>query len=129
MFTTEQISEAHSKVKSGADFPAYIKDIRALGVTCYETYVGDGHTDYYGADNYKIISPAKYEPMSIAAATVPEQFKAGLKAHQQGKTDYAAFITLCAQTGIEKWTVCMEKMTCTYYDRSGNEILVETIPG
>ena len=32
MFTAEQIITAHSKVKSGADFPNYIKDIKALGV-------------------------------------------------------------------------------------------------
>ncbi|MGB4398918.1 MAG: DUF1398 family protein [Daejeonella sp.] len=36
MFTAEQIKAAHSKVKSGADFPAYIQDIKALGVTGYE---------------------------------------------------------------------------------------------
>lgn len=33
MFTVEQIKTAHSKVKSGADFPAYIQDIKKLGVT------------------------------------------------------------------------------------------------
>ena len=56
MFTVEQIKAAHSKVKSGAEFPAYIKDIKSLGVTYYETFVTDGHTDYYGANGYK----AKY---------------------------------------------------------------------
>ena len=39
MFTAEQIKAAHSKVKSGADFPGYIKEIKALGVTHYEAYV------------------------------------------------------------------------------------------
>lgn len=32
MFTIQQIKDAHSKVKSGADFPAYIQDIKKLGV-------------------------------------------------------------------------------------------------
>ena len=45
MFTIEQIQSAHSKVKSGADFPKYIQEIKALGVTSYETYVEDGRTD------------------------------------------------------------------------------------
>ncbi len=44
MFTVEQIKTAHSKVKSGADFPAYIQDINKLGVASYETFVTDGHT-------------------------------------------------------------------------------------
>lgn len=33
MFTIEQIKTAHSQVKSGADFPAYIQEIKKLGDT------------------------------------------------------------------------------------------------
>ena len=66
MFTVEQIKTAHSKVKSGADFPAYIQDIKKLGVTYYETFVSDGHTDYYGANDYKTSSSAKYDTLQIA---------------------------------------------------------------
>ena len=43
MFTAEQIKAAHGKVKSGADFPSYIKEIKGLGVTHYEAYITDGH--------------------------------------------------------------------------------------
>ena len=42
MFSMEQITQAHSKVKSGAGFPAYIAEIKQLGVTSYETHVSDG---------------------------------------------------------------------------------------
>ncbi len=66
MFTVEQIRTAHSKVKSGADFPSYIKEIKALGVTHYEAYVTDGHIDYYGANDYLAKVPARYEPLTIA---------------------------------------------------------------
>lgn len=128
MFTVEQIKSAHSKVKSGADFPAYIKEIKALGVTHYEAYVSDGHIDYHGANDYTAIVAAKYDPLAIAKSPNTEEFKAELLAHQQGKTDYLTFIKMCAETGIEKWEICMDKMTCTYFDKSGNEILVEQIP-
>ncbi|MFN3488925.1 MAG: DUF1398 family protein [Emticicia sp.] len=57
-----------------------------------------------------------------------EPFKAELVAHQEGKTDFLTFIKMCAMFGIEKWTICMDKMTCTYYDKAGKEILVEQIP-
>lgn len=127
-FTVEQLKYAHSKVKSGADFPAYIQGIKKSGVTFYETFVTDGHTDYYGADNYKTTAPAKYDELIIAETSNIEQFKADLKEHQQGKTDYLTFIGMCAGSGIEKWAVCMDKMTCTYYDKAGNEILMEQIP-
>ncbi len=128
MFTVEQIKAAHSKVKSGADFPAYVKEIKALGVTHYEAYVSDGHIDYHGANNYTAKVPAKYDPLIIADTAKSQGFKAELVAHQQGKTDFLTFIKMCATFGIEKWEICMDKMTCTYYDKAGNEILVEPIP-
>lgn len=128
MFTVEQIKAAHSKVKSGADFPSYIKEINGLGVTHYEAYVTDGHMDYHGADNYTAQVTAKYEPLTIRDSVKMEEFKVELKAHQQGKTDFLTFIKMCAETGIEKWTICMDTMTCTYYDKAGNEILTEQIP-
>ena len=128
MFTVEQIKAAHSKVKSGADFPAYIQDLKKLGVTSYETYVIDGHTDYFGENDYKTSSSAHYEALNLGDVSNAEQFKADLKAHQQGKTDYPTFCNDCAKSGIEKWAVCMNKMTCTYYDTAGNDILVEQIP-
>ena len=127
MFTVEQIIAAHSKVKSGADFPSYIKEIKSLGVTHYEAYVSDGHIDYHSGSVYTATVPAKYEPLEIASTPKIEEFKAELLAHQRGKTDYLTFISMCAGTGIEKWEICMDKMTCTYYDRKGNEILVEEI--
>ena len=63
-----------------------------------------------------------------AEITDSEKFKAQLKVHQQGKTDYFTFCKDCAETGIEKWIVDLNKMTCVYYDKYGNEILVEEIP-
>ncbi|RKF36854.1 phage envelope protein [Sphingobacterium siyangense] len=128
MFTVEQIKTAHSKVKSGADFPAYIRDIKQLGVTAYDVFVADGHADYYGDNDYKTSSSSVHEPLTIAELVDAEKFKQGLKEHQQGKTDYPTFIALCAACGIEKWTVLMDNMTCTYYDKAENEILAEEIP-
>lgn len=128
MFTVEQVKTAHVKVKSGADFPSYIKEIKKLGVTRYESYVTDGHIDYHGANNYTARVPKKYEILTIVDRPKTEEFKAELLAHQQGKTDYLTFIKMCAGTGIEKWIVNLDKMTCTYFDKAGNEILVEQIP-
>ena len=128
MFTIEQIKAAHSKVKSGADFPAYITDIKQLGVTGYETYVSDGHTDYSGENDFKSSTPAKYDALIISESSNAEQFKDDLKAHQRGETNYLKFCSDCAKSGVEKWIVSMDNMSCTYYDKAGNEILVEAIP-
>lgn len=129
MFTIEQIKEAHSKVKSGADFPRYIQELIQLGVMNYDTYVTDGHTDYYGKNDYVISTSPRYELLTISEQNNTEVFKKELKEHQQGKTGYPEFCKMSAETGVQKWSVNMHKMTCTYYDTSNNEMLMEVIPG
>lgn len=83
MFTVQQIKDAHSKTKTGADFPQYMQDIIALGVTSFETFVSDNHTDYYGKDNFKTSSEGRAEVLSISDNVNVEQFKSDLKSHQQ----------------------------------------------
>ncbi|GAB2840529.1 DUF1398 domain-containing protein [Ferruginibacter profundus] len=128
MFTIDAIKAAHAKVKSGADFPAYIQDIITLGVTGYTTYVSDSHTIFSGKDNYSVESVAKYAPLSIADKSDAVPFIKELKEHQQGRSDYLSFCRSCAKYGVEKWVVDMATMTCSYYDKAGNEMLVENIP-
>lgn len=128
MFTLEQISQAHSKVKSGADFPQYIQDLIQLDVLHYSTFVDDGHTIYFGKDNHHVQSPAKYPALKIAGHSNKEKFAQDLKNHQQGKTDYPTFCSDAADAGVEKWTVDIAKMTCTYYDKHGNMLVSENIP-
>ena len=129
MFTIEQIKAAHFKVKSGANYPQYIQDLIQLGVVSYETYVTDGNAFYEGTNGYKITSGTKYGTLKIADESNKDLFVINLKIHQQGKSDYHAFCIQCAESGIEKWVVDLAKMTCTYHDKTGAEILVEEIPG
>jgi uncharacterized protein YbcV (DUF1398 family) len=128
MFTVEQIKAAHSKVKSGADFPNYIREIKVLGVRAYETWVKDSHTEYFGTDNFRTSSSPMYKDKNIANSSDKAKFEHYLKFHQQGKTDYLGFCNHCADTGVEKWYVSLEKMTCIYYNKAGGEILIEEIP-
>ena len=128
MFTIEQIKAAHSKVKSGADFPEYIREIKALGVRAYETWVKDSHTEYFGDYEYRTSSRPIYEEKVIVNSTDKSKFEYYLKIHQMGETDYLTFCRHCAETGILKWYVSLDKMTCAYYDNAEKEILVEQIP-
>ena len=129
MFTIEQIQTAHSQVKSGADFPAYIHALKQLGVVAYDTWVTDGHTDYFGTNNFQTQSPVKYAALTIADTSHKEAFIRLLKLHQQGGSDYPTFCQHCAENGINKWVVRIDAMTCTYYNKKGEAILVEQIPG
>jgi len=74
MFTIDQIKAAHSNVKSGADFPRYIQDVKALGVTSYSQYVTDGHTIYNG-NGHRAEAPAKYDALTIAKTGNGESLK------------------------------------------------------
>jgi uncharacterized protein YbcV (DUF1398 family) len=124
MFTLNQIQEAHQKVQSGADFPAYAGEIHALGVTHYDVFVADGHAVYLGNPE-PIIAPAKYHTLIVAENVNSEKFITKLRFHQSGGTDYMTFCRDCAECGVEKWTLNLIDQTCIYYDREGKQILVE----
>ena len=128
MFTVEQIELAHSKIKSGAEFPKYIQEIKQMGVRAFETWVADSHTKYFGENDFQTKSKPKYSELNIALLSNKDQFVEYLKMHQKGETDYFTFCRHCAETGIERWVVNLEKMTCTYFDKAQNEILVEQVP-
>lgn len=128
MFTIDQIKEAHSRVKSGADFPAYIQDLITLGVQGYDTFVNDGHVEYFGADNFREVATETYNSITIAPSANKERFIEFLVMHQDGQTDYLTFCNHAGQCGIAKWSVNIIEMTCTYFDPSGAEILIEKIP-
>lgn len=128
MFTLESIAQAHNKVRSGADFPAYIKDIKVLGVRSYEVFVVDGHSVYSSVEGDVLASPTKYETLEICPIANTEQFQKDLVSHQQGKTDYMMFCRDCAKSGVSGWVMDLESMLCAYIDSHGQEILVEKIP-
>jgi len=128
MFTTDQIRTAHGRVKSGADFPAYIQEIAGLGVVSYIHYVSDGSIVYHGADAYSTTAAARWETVPVTPHGDREALARALAIHQQGGTDYLNFCRQAAAAGVWQWTVDIPRSLCTYYDRSGNELLAETIP-
>lgn len=127
-FTVQEIENAHQKVKSGVEFPAYIQEIIALGVRSFQTFVTDSHTQYYGENGYQVSSEPQYPSLHIADNSDREAFQKFLKHHQQGRCDYYTFCKYCAETGVDNWVVDMKQMTCTYYDKNGEVVLVEHIP-
>lgn len=129
MFTIEQITDARKNIRSGADFPAYARALKALGIEGYHSYVADGRVIYYGTGGFFLDGGPHYPEMSIAEKSDASLFRERLKAHQQGESDYPRFCRDSAETGVEKWEVDLQKMTCTYFDRFGGILLEEAIPG
>lgn len=127
-FSIDQIKAEHQKVKSGADFPKYIQAIKNLGVSHYVAHVKDGNTEYFDAENKSGSTGAKYDHLTVSENINLGNFMARLKLHQQGGTDYMTFCNDCANNGVEGWKMDLNEMTCSYFDRSGNEILIEKVP-
>jgi uncharacterized protein YbcV (DUF1398 family) len=125
MFTIDQIKEAHSRVKSGSDFPNYIQELIAMGVKGYDTFVTDGHSEYFGDENHRAIATETYTTITVAPFANKERFIEFLVLHQNGQTDFITFCNHAGQCGIAKWSVDINEMTCTYYDQSNAEILIE----
>ena len=85
MFTINQIKKAHTKVKSGTDFPGYVKELKTLGILSYNNYVSDGHTEYYGNNDFTVSSPPKYPVMEISNAGVNKKLEYALSIHREDK--------------------------------------------
>ncbi|OON69946.1 DUF1398 domain-containing protein [Hymenobacter sp. CRA2] len=127
MFTLDQINATHAKVKSGADFPQYVQDMKQLGVVAYEMYVTDGHARYVGVGQELRSEPVR-PPQFIAVHGDKQALEHALSMHQRGQTDYPTFCRQAAEAGVEKWTTRTVELTCTYYDLQGQVLLVEAIP-
>jgi uncharacterized protein YbcV (DUF1398 family) len=127
MFTLEQIDDVHARLGNAETLAEYMRALHALGVERYDSYLTDGHSVYFGKGGHKVVSPAVHEKLSIAEASNRENFLKHLKLHEQGKTSYIEMSKGLAESGIEKWTMDAHKMTIAYYDKVGNEMLVETI--
>ncbi|OOQ58261.1 DUF1398 domain-containing protein [Mucilaginibacter pedocola] len=128
MFTLQQLKAAHSKVKTGADFPAYIQEIKQLGLITYEYWVADGHTIYYGEGGHRVSSPAIYESLQIASSSSADALRNTITIHQQGQTDFITFCKQASDAGVEKWVIDTQKMLCIYYDAAGSQMVAEPIP-
>ncbi|WP_222983653.1 DUF1398 domain-containing protein [Flagellimonas meishanensis] len=128
MFTIEQIHQAFGKVKSGADFPQFVQDLKEIGVTHYDNFVSDGRTKYYGINDFTLDGESKYPKMEVNSISLADKLKHAILIHQQGQTDYPTFCKQAAEAGVEKWTTHMIEMTVTYLDKKGYKLTVEAIP-
>lgn len=128
MFTREQIEKAHAKVKSGADYPKYIQDLKELGVKNYDVVLRNGSWVFKGEEGYVVTFQRKFESVEVAEQSSYEHFKEILEKHQGGETDYPTFCIQAGESGVEKWITDIDAMTVTYLDKDGVVMTVEPIP-
>ena len=127
MFTIEQINELHARLGSAKMLPEYVRALKALGVERYDSYLADGHSEYFGQGGDRVVSPPVHEVLPVAATGQREMFLQHLGRHERRETTYLEMSRGLAHSGIEKWTVDTGRMTMTFYDKGAREILVEQI--
>jgi uncharacterized protein YbcV (DUF1398 family) len=127
MFTLNQIDELHARLGSARTFTEYVLALKALGVERYDSYLADGHSEYFGQNGHTVASPPAHEVLAVAETSRREMFLEHLGRHERRETTYLEMSRGLAQSGIEKWTVDAGKMTMTFYDKAGVEMLVEQI--
>jgi uncharacterized protein YbcV (DUF1398 family) len=125
--TIEQINDLHARLGSARTFPEYVRALKALGVERYDSYLADGHSEYFGQSGQRVVSPPVHEVLPVAGASEREAFLQHLSRHERGETTYLEMSRGLAQSGIEKWTVDTAGMTMTFDDKAGKEMLVEQI--
>ncbi len=104
-----------------------MRALKALGVERYDSYLADGHSEYFGHGGHRVVSPPVHEVLPVAEIGQHERFLQHLRRHELRQTTYLEMSRGLAQSGTEKWTVDTGGMTMTFYDKAGNEMLVEQI--
>ena len=127
MFTIEQINDIHDRLGSAKTLAEYVRALKALGVERYDSYLADGHSEYFGQGGHTVVSPPVHEVLPVAATGQRETFLQHLDRHERRETTYLEMSRGLAQSGIEKWTVDTGRMTMTFYDKAGTEMLFEQI--
>jgi len=127
MFTLEQIDRIHDQLGKQATLRQYLRALKAIGVDKCDSFITDGHSEYFGKEGHKAISSSAHEELKIAEISNREDFLKHLDLHSQRKTSYLEMSRGLADSGIEKWTFDTNKMTMTYYDKGGNVMLLEEI--
>jgi uncharacterized protein YbcV (DUF1398 family) len=128
MFTIEKIKDLHARLGSARTLPEYVLALKGLGVERYDSYLADGHSEYFGRGGHRVVSPPVHEVPPVAETGQRETFLQHLRRHERRReTTYLEMSWGLAQSGIEKWTVDTGRMTMTFYDEAGSEMLVEQI--
>jgi uncharacterized protein YbcV (DUF1398 family) len=125
MFTIGQIHDIHDRLGTMEQFPDYLRALSAIGVERYNSYLSDGHTEYFAEDGRSVVSAPVHEVLPVNDASDREKVIEHLGLHELGRTSYLEMSKGLADSGVEKWTVDTNAMTLAYVDKQGREFVTE----
>ena len=126
MFTLGQIDDIHGRFGRQDTLVQYLRALNAIGVERSDSFIADGHSEYFGTGGETVVTPA-HEVLTIAATSSRDGLIQSLARHSQGETSYLEMSEGLARSGVEKWTFDTSALTIAYYDKAGNELLTEAL--
>lgn len=129
MFTIEQIHDIHSRLGTRERFPEYVRALNAIGVETYDSYVTDGHSEYFSSDGAGVGSEPVHPVIEINSTSDEFAVVEHLRLHEQGKTTYMELSKGLAESGVERWTVDTNAMTIAFVDKRGVALVTNPITG
>lgn len=127
MFTLEQIDDIHDRLGRQDTLGQYLQALNAIGVERSDSFIADGHSEHFGKGNETVVTPPTHEVLAIAGTSSRNGLVEHLARHSQGKTSYVEMSKGLADSGVEKWSFDTSALTIAYYDKAGNELLVEAV--
>ena len=127
MFTLEQITDIHDRLGNRETLGGYLRALGVIGVEAYDSYITDGHSEYFGADGQKLVGPAFHEMFAIAETCDKEQLLPYMQQVERGGIGYVEMSKALADNGVEKWRFDTERLTITYFSKSGDVLLAEGV--
>ena len=127
MFTLEQIDDIHDRLGNQDTLAQYLRALNAIGVERSDSFIVDGHSEYFGKGSETVATPPTHAVLAIAGTSSRDALVEHLALHSQGKTSYVEMSKGLAESGVEKWSFDTSALTIAYYDKAGNELLVEAV--
>jgi uncharacterized protein YbcV (DUF1398 family) len=127
MFTMAQIDELHGRLGRAETLADYLRGLAALGVVRFESFLVDGHSEFFSADGRRVVSAPHHEALAVAETSDPAAFLRHLQRHRDKETSYVEMSAGLAASGVEKWVADTAALTMTYCDRAGGALLVEKV--
>ena len=83
MFTIEQIDDLRARVGSAKTLPEYVLALKALGIERYDSYLADGHSEYFGEGGHSVVSTPEHEALPVAEPGQRETFLQHMHRHER----------------------------------------------
>jgi Protein of unknown function (DUF1398) len=87
MFSIEQINDLHARLGSAKTLPEYVLALKALGIERYDSYLADGHSEYFGEGGHSVFSPPAHEALPVAEEGQRETFLQHLRRPRAARDD------------------------------------------